>query len=44
MTGSNPLEITAVHPETYEAAKKLLKMVDMEVKDLKQKEKLNKMA
>ena len=38
--GENPLEITAVHPESYEITEKLLKNIGCEVSDLKQKEKL----
>lgn len=38
--GDNPLEITAVHPESYEATKKLLKEIGFDVNDLKDKEKL----
>ncbi len=38
--GDNPLEITAVHPESYEATEKLLKEIAFDVKDLKDKEKL----
>ena len=38
--GDNPLEITAVHPESYEATEKLLKEIGFDVNDLKSKEKL----
>ena len=38
--GDNPLEITAVHPESYEATEKLLKSVGFEKQDLKDKDKL----
>ncbi len=38
--GDNPLEITAVHPESYEATEKLLKNIGFDTKDLKDKEKL----
>ena len=38
--GSNPLEITGVHPESYEVARELLKELGYEVKDLVDKEKL----
>lgn len=38
--GDNPLEITAVHPESYEATEKLLKEIGFDAKDLKDKEKL----
>ena len=40
--GDNPLEVTAVHPESYEVAEKLLKNIGYEKSDLKDKEKLNK--
>ena len=33
--GTNPLDATAVHPESYEAAKQLLALVDNEVSKLK---------
>ena len=39
--GDNPLEVTAVHPESYEVAEKLLKNIGYEKSDLKDKEKLN---
>ena len=38
--GDNPLEITAVHPESYEATEKLLKEIGFDKKDLVDKEKL----
>ncbi len=38
--GDNPLEITAVHPESYEQTEKLLKQVGFDKKDLVNKEKL----
>ena len=38
--GSNPLEITGVHPESYAAAEKLLQMIGYEKKDLLNKESL----
>ena len=38
--GDNPLEITAVHPESYEAAEKLLASIGYNKKDLLVKEKL----
>ena len=37
--GTNPLEITGVHPESYDSAKKLLYKIGFEVGDLKNKEK-----
>ncbi len=40
MDGDNPLEITAVHPESYDATEKLLKSVGFKKEDLKDKEKL----
>ena len=38
--GTNPLEITAVHPESYEAAEKLLESVGFEKEDLRNKDKV----
>ena len=38
--GDNPLEITAVHPESYEATEKLLSKIGFDKKDIKDKEKL----
>ena len=40
--GSNPLEITAVHPESYEVAEKLLNNIGYKKEDLLQKESLDK--
>ena len=40
--GTNPLEITAVHPESYEIAESLLKIIGFTKQDLLDKEKLNK--
>ena len=37
--GKNPLEITAVHPESYEATEKLLKSLGFDKEDLRDKEK-----
>jgi len=46
--GDNPLEITAVHPESYEVAEKLLDKIGYAKNDLKDKQKLeeirNKLA
>ena len=39
--GKNPLEITAVHPESYEAAEKLLDSIGFNKNDLLDKEKLS---
>ena len=39
--GKNPLEVTAVHPESYDVAEKLLQKVGYEESDLADKEKLN---
>ncbi len=39
--GKNPIEATAVHPESYEPAEKLLKEIGFSNKDLLDKEKLN---
>ena len=41
--GKNPLEITSVHPESYEQAEKLLAEVGYEKKDLIDKEKLKEL-
>ena len=41
--GDNPLEITAVHPESYEATEKLLKNLGFDKKDLNDKEKLEEL-
>ena len=38
--GDNPLEITAVHPESYEPTIKLLEKIGYKVEDIKDKEKL----
>lgn len=38
--GKNPLEVTAVHPESYEPTEKLLKEIGADKKDLLDKEKL----
>lgn len=38
--GKNPLEITAVHPESYEVAEKLLKKIGYDKSDLVDKDKL----
>lgn len=40
LDGDNPLEITAVHPESYEPTGKLLANLDFDKKDLQDKEKL----
>ncbi|MCI8444607.1 MAG: RNA-binding transcriptional accessory protein [Clostridia bacterium] len=40
LDGDNPLEITAVHPESYEATEKLLNQIGFDKKDLKNKESL----
>lgn len=39
--GDNPLELTAVHPESYEATEKLLQNLGFVKEDLRDKEKLN---
>lgn len=39
--GKNPLEITAVHPESYEAAEALLKKIGFSKEDLLDKDKLS---
>ena len=38
--GDNPLEITAVHPESYEVTEKLLEKLGFDKNDIKNKEKL----
>ena len=38
--GKNPLEVTGVHPESYEAAEKLLEKIGYKAKDITNKEKL----
>ena len=38
--GNNPLEVTAVHPESYEIAEKLLKSIGYTTKDLTDKDSL----
>ena len=40
--GDNPLEVTAVHPESYEIAENLLKEIGCKKQDLKDKEGLKK--
>ena len=40
--GKNPLEITAVHPESYEATEKLLNKIGYKKEDLLEKDKLEK--
>ncbi len=41
--GDNPLEITAVHPESYEPTEKLLSNLGFDKKDLQNKEKLEEL-
>lgn len=41
--GDNPLEVTAVHPESYEATEKLLAKIGFNKNDLKDKEKSEKL-
>ena len=43
LDGDNPLEITAVHPESYEATEKLLESLGFDKKDLKDKEKIEEL-
>ena len=43
LDGDNPLEVTAVHPESYEATEKLLETIGFDKKDLKDKEKLEEL-
>ncbi|MBR0427810.1 MAG: RNA-binding transcriptional accessory protein [Clostridia bacterium] len=39
--GDNPLEVTAVHPESYDATEKLLDKIGFKKEDLRNKEKVN---
>ena len=39
--GKNPLEVTSVHPESYDVAEKLLETIGFKTKDLLNKESLN---
>ena len=41
--GDNPLEVTAVHPESYEATENLLEKIGFDKKDLKDKEKIGEL-
>ena len=41
LDGKNPLENTAVHPESYESTEKLLDLLGFKVKDLTYKDNLN---
>ena len=41
--GDNPLEVTAVHPESYEPTEKLLNQLGFDKNDLKNKEKLEEL-
>ena len=43
LDGDNPLEITAVHPESYEATEKLLKSLGFNKEDLRDKQKLEEL-
>ena len=43
LDGDNPIEITAVHPESYETTEKLLNKIGFDVKDIKDKEKLQEL-
>ena len=43
LDGDNPLEITAVHPESYEATEKLLTKIGFDKQDIKNKEKLEEL-
>lgn len=43
LDGDNPLEITAVHPESYEATEKLLEKLGFNKKDLLEKERLEEL-
>ena len=41
--GKNPLEITGVHPESYEKTEKLLERLNYKIEDIKNKEKIEKL-
>ena len=41
--GDNPLEITAVHPESYEVTEKLLEKLGFKIQNIKEKEKLQEL-
>ena len=41
--GKNPLEVTAVHPESYEATEKLLKSLGFDKEDLRNREKTDEL-
>ena len=41
--GKNPLEITAVHPESYEVTEKLLKSLGFDKEDLRDREKIDEL-
>lgn len=41
--GKNPLEITGVHPESYEKTEKLLEKLNYKIEDIKNKEKIEKL-
>ncbi len=41
--GDNPLEVTAVHPESYEATEKLLEKIGFSKNDLRDKEKVEEL-
>lgn len=43
LDGDNLLEVTAVHPESYEATEKLLQKIDFDKKDLRNKEKIEEL-
>ena len=43
LDGDNPIEVTAVHPESYEATENLLKLIGFNKEDLKDKEKLEQL-
>ena len=43
LDGDNPLEITAVHPESYEATEKILESLGFDKKDLKDKDKIEEL-
>ena len=42
--GENPLDQTPIHPESYQATKKLLAIIDFELSDLKEEEQLEELT
>ncbi len=42
--GENPLDQTPIHPESYSVTKKILEIIDFELSDLKEEEKLEELT